>query len=429
VQHGTPGNAVDSRAARVRQRLILAVSLAALLLLTGPSGPNDIESYCNASGDCITEGDDSVFWGLKPGVWSGEAAALGHLEGTAQGVRATWDGGVASIVIIYVEEDQEEVDGDWSFLESGGLMTLTGGEVSGTIDFTSITGDGTFSGTPFDLMMTGATVSSGTIMVNTSAGPMATPFTGPSTPFNVPIELTSADCRELVGEWIPPLEGMAEDAGWSTTDIDGFFYAYFLGDDPSEELLEEIDQLVTDADAWGSALVDIGAFDGGAADDLVDRAIEILNNPDLLRCVYNNPLTGDDPAEFMLNFLATMVADVDAALASQTFRGFDLYEMGVLLHRLGAASPDSRIAAAGEAAFDGIQQQAQRIISENMSGEGDGCAPCLTGERVEALGAALAGQAPGHSYDIDGTTYTAEEVLTSLELPGVIVEGPGVTVP
>ena len=414
-----PGD--ESRSIVGRPLLVALAVGVALVWLAGPSTAGDVGAQCEASGDCVTEGDGSVFWGLKEGTWSGESVAIGHLEGSTPDGTATWDGGMSTVFVLLSDADQT-VDGDW-ILDGAGTMHLTIPQGEGTVE-ENLGGDGIFTGTAFDLVMSGAVTSNGTMTVNSGGGTFTTPTGGEPTSISLEVRLTSADCRELVGEWLPPLEELLMGVGWSLVDIDGFFYAYYLGDEPSEELLAEIDRLVRDADAWGAALTDGGAFDGATADDLVERAIAILNDPDLLQCLFDNPLTGDDPAEFMLNFLGTMVGDVALALQSHEFGGPDLYAMSSLLLRLGANSPDSRFAASGSAAVAGIQLQAQRIISANMVSQGEGCEPCLSGDGREVLGAALAGRSLDSlsEYEIEGSTYFVVEVIQALDLEEIALQ-------
>jgi len=399
--------------------LIVLGSGACLVILAGPSPAGT--SLCLASGDCVTDEDDGgLLWNLREGLWSGESVAIGHLQGAVEGGSGTWDGGVGTQFVVLVDEEGR-ADGDW-VLDGSGTVRVTGSGMSGIFNQV-YTGDGVLMGENPRLIMSGSTQASGTATITQGGETVTVAVSGEPSAFSIELELTSATCFELVGEWLPPLEDMARDAGWSSVDIDGFFYAYYLGDDPDDALLQEIDQLVTDANAWGDALVGAGTYDDGGAQELVERALDIINRlSELEECLYDNPMTGAEPLEFMVQFLATMVSDMAAGLEGHTFGGAALYDMSSLLLRLGAMSPDSRFGATAEAASEGIRQQAQRIMSDNLVAEGEDCSPCMTGDGREVLGGALSGQALGHSYDVGGTTFTPDEIISSLDIVGMALE-------
>lgn len=371
----------DATRAHVRRAAVLAVTL--IVLIGGVSLP---------------AGSQSRF-ALREGLWVGESIASASLDGSAEGASATFDGTIGSQFTLFVDENGF-VDGDW-ILDGTGIVLISG-PTSGHL--TQVyTGSGAFTGDHEGLGMSGTVVTDGSANVNGRTFTISQP-----NPFALSIELDQSDCVLLIGDWIFPLELLAAGGEWSTIDIHGFFYATYVGDEVDDPILKDIEQLWKDQDSWGDEIVDTGFVDPREVFELMARAQQLaVALVDANDCLYERTWP---PGNYLIIFAAEMAVEMLSALIVRDFDGEALHSMSIALSAIGnAAGVEGDV---GEQ----IQIQAQTIMDANMTSDGDTCDPCLAGDGLDVVLAALSGQNLGHSYDINGRTYSAERIIQAVEV-------------
>lgn len=95
------------------------------------------------------------------------------------------------------------------------------------------------------------------------------------------------------------------------------------------------------------------------------------------------------------------------ALTSNDFTGSALLDMVAVLGALGGSGAQGPVVRE-------IAKQTQRIVDENLV-HADGCDPCFRGgSEGEIFKAATAGKIIGQEFEIDGQTFSAEEIIASV---------------
>jgi hypothetical protein len=330
---------------------------------------------------------------LREGLWVGESIANASLSGIVEGTTATFDGLVSTEFTMFVDENSV-VDGDW-VLDGLGVLLLSGGEVSGSINYDYV-GDGALTGDQTAVTMAGTVTSSGVATM----GGASFPFSQPSG-LNLAIEVTGSDCYALDGDWIYPLDQLAEDAEWSQRDIDGYFYAAYMGDQ-YDELLMDIEQLWNDERAWADMATDTGNIHIDDIIGLWTRAQVIAHQlAEADDCILLEAVPGD---EFNTLFTIVLGAGLLSALSFNEVDGTTLFEATIAVGVLRPQALESAIS-------DAIHRQGERILNEFMASDGDTCDPCvLGGDPNELVNVALAGATLGHTFEIDGHAYTPERI-------------------
>jgi hypothetical protein len=334
---------------------------------------------------------------LREGLWVGESIAWASLTGSAEGASATFDGVIGTEFTMFVD-DESVVDGDW--ILDGDAVMLLSGSVNGDIVF-DYKGAGALTGDQQTIEMAGD--------INTSAlmtvGGLSFPAKN-AQPFAIPIQLMNADCYAVDGDWIFPLDAMAEDAEWSSRDITGWFYAAYFGDSPDEELVEEVQQLWADERAWSDAALENAEVDLGEVAVLMIRAQILADRiAEADECLYEQ--TGH-PDDFKTLFTIVITAGLLSVATFAELDGPNVQLAAMALHMIG----DSNLS---EPTSQAIHRQVERIINENMASDGDTCDPCMTsGDTGEVASAALAALELGETVEVGGNTYTPERIIQAV---------------
>ena len=277
---------------------------------------------------------------------------------------------------------------------------LLSGSVNGDIVF-DYKGAGALTGDQQTIEMAGD--------INTSAlmtvGGLSFPVKN-AQPFAIPIQWTNADCYALDGDWIFPLDTMAEDAEWSSRDITGWFYAAYFGDSPDEELVADVQQLYEDERAWSDAAMENAEVDLGQVAVMLSTAQRLANRiAEADECLYEQ--TGN-PDDFKTLFTIILTAGLLSVTTFAELDGPNLQLAAMALGMIGGSG-------LSETTSQAIHRQVERIINENMASDGDTCDPCMTsGDTGEVTSAALAAHELGETVDVGGNTYTPERIIQAV---------------
>ncbi|MEN8039939.1 MAG: hypothetical protein ABFR95_00365 [Actinomycetota bacterium] len=336
---------------------------------------------------------------IRSGEWRGEAIAYGSLFYP----EVHWLGGIRALFALDVD-DLGTVGGWWNI--DGEALVYVDGDVPVLFRQTH-TGLGMFSdrgqtdeqAPSSSLVMTGGVGSRGTAETefgSIDVGPVQNPFQSD-------VRILHADCYELVGDWIDPLEMLAGNEGWFLGDLNGLFRASFVGDDPEPALIERIDQLNADTQAWADEMVATGVFDLAATFALLVRAREIavaLAEADMCE---DGPTP--DPSTYISSFTYGLMLGMVVTLQSHEMSGSSLFAMVTALGALGNSGAQAMVGSE-------IQKQTQRIVGSSASAYGDGCSPCVDPESgTEVIEAAAAGDRLGQEFEIDGEVFTGDQVI------------------
>jgi hypothetical protein len=350
------------------------------------------------AGQAVPAGSQSTPpYELREGLWVGESIAWAELGGSAEGATATFDGVITTEFIMFVDENGT-VDGDW--ILDGDAVMLMMGSVNGDIVF-DYTGEGALTGDKEKIDMNGGVDT----LARATIGGRSVTYNGTQT-FALPIQLTSADCYTLDGDWVFPLDTLAQDAEWTSRNIDGWFYAAYLGDAPDEALVAEINQLWDDQNAWSDTALATGNIDLGEVAVLLTRAQTLANRlAEADECLYEQTVHPDD---FVTLFSITLTQGLLFVTATVELDAVNVHSAAIALNMIGGSGLHESVSRA-------IQTQAQRIIGENMASDGDTCDPCMaSGDTASVVSAALAGFELGHTFEVGGMTYTPERIVQAV---------------
>ncbi|MGB8361911.1 MAG: hypothetical protein WCE80_10990, partial [Acidimicrobiia bacterium] len=353
---------------------------------------------------------EEVVLELRPGLWAGESLARASLTGDAQGAEATLVGTVRSPFAFFVEDEPfgpNSVDGDW-VLDGHAVMHLKGAVKMDAILHYS--GNGALSGSKSGLTMSGIAGTTGFALIEDMTIPV-----GSTQQFDLPVQFTHGDCNRLVGDWLFPLGELAEEAGWSETDISGYFYAVYMGDEPADgqEFVEALQRIWDRQAAWGAALLETGNVDLAELQQIVLDVYDILVRLDDGAHVECSDKASLDP--FLSIFGAQLSVSIGDALAAREFDAANLERLVIAIAIVTLPDFDR------EAVAGAVHDQAQRIVDANLASNGDTCNPCAVPntDAAEAARAVWANISLGRTdFTIDGRPYGPAEILEALSIDG-----------
>jgi len=339
---------------------------------------------------------------LREGTWVGESIVSAFLVGSTPDGDASWAGALESRFILDVSDGL--VTGDWELSGNAGMRIQTSESIYTALIYE---GEGVFEdlqnvsiGPGRELEMAGAISTSGT--ATTSQGTFSV-GTHEST-FQSSVLIETADCYELSADWTLGLGQLALEAGWSAGTMDGSFQAAFAVDPLKDEAVRLIEELRIDTAAWADEVFDTGVVDRYEVIDLIvrGRAISLFLADGINDCARAEL---DDPERYLAQFTFGIVEGLLRLLYSREVNASDLVNIVVTLGPLGRSDITAIVGSE-------VQKQTQRIVDNGMSATGEGCSPCAhVGGEAEVIMAAVAGKILGQDFDIDGTTFSADQVL------------------
>jgi len=339
---------------------------------------------------------------VREGTWVGEAIVGAFLLGPTPDGNADWKGSLESHFILDVADGL--ITGDWE-LDGEAGMRLQTSEIVYTALFYD--GEGVFEdfqnvsvGPGRELEMAGDVSTSGT--ATTSQG---TFNVGPyKSTFRSSVLIETVDCYELSADWTLSLGQLASQAGWVGGVMVGSFQAAMAEDPVKDEAIRLIEELRIDTDVWAAEMFDTGVADRYAAIDLIarGRAISLFLADGINDCARAEL---DDPERYQAQFTFGIVEGFLRLLYSREVTASNLVNIVVALGPLGRSDITAVVGSE-------VQKQTQRIVEDGMSATGEGCSPCAHfGGEAEVIMAGVAGKLLGQNFNIDGMTFTADQVL------------------
>jgi len=171
------------------------VALAVLLVLVPPLPPS------SAADEQRRVYDNPI----PDGAWLGEMDAVGRDAGTVEGIPATVTARVDGASVFDIV--QGSASGDWSW--TGLMLVDVEAPQADAVLVAGLRGAGAVGGGDRTLELTGSSTTEGSVV--SSAGSQNV---GPNVePIDLDVQVTSASCNTVVGDWISPLDGAIDPAG------------------------------------------------------------------------------------------------------------------------------------------------------------------------------------------------------------------------
>lgn len=359
------------------------MAMAVLLALVAP-----------ATTGAIAQGEPR----LEDGVWMSSFHIAGSLSGTRGGMPANLTGAFDGGGIVAVDDGL--VGGSWTF--TGGTYVVVGnGAMTWDLGHTAF---GSFDGGADTIVMEGTDVPNGTLTTPNGSRPSSEP--GPVGPLDIEIE--QATCTFASAEFAMPMEGLAEEEGWSQTNLDGHFTAFRARPELADGLdaaadpqaaADSLPQAVTDA-------IELHAEVAVIRGEAVDGSLDFDHLADLLAEAERIQAELADPTgcarqllEGQVHAFMSMLTDAVASLITIALDEMSLD--AAQLHRLASAGVRTGALGAGSlqpgraSALDvRLRLEAETILLDHL---------VLDGERVD-------GQ-PCPCVDLDASSLTNLTIL------------------